>query len=249
MSEQACPGPCNRPYRNAMAAYEQALADYDPLDPEQARPEKPDVRPWPGEPVWCGECRSRIRVRLAQLDTLAALLAFEGDGYGESAASERVSRTGETPSPSPAADDLDELTRMLRDWEDSYRGVRGWDAAPPRGDLASVQTEVIAWLGQRLDQVLAEPDIAEPFGTEVLQWHRGMKHRAKAGVETLRKPLRCPRCRFLTLTWTEGSDRVDCGNPDCQAVMTYSAYEAETERLAGALQRGETDPESELEPA
>lgn len=229
-----------------MAAYDQALAGYDPLDPDQERPVPPSLLPWPGEPLWCPACKARIRLRLAQLDTLAALLAFEGDGYGESAASERVSRTDEAASPSPAADDLDELTRMLRDWEDSYRSIRDWGTAPPRGELASVQTEVIAWLGQHLDGILSSEDIAEPFGTEILQWHRGMKHRAKAGVETLRKPLRCPSCRLLTLTWTEGEDRVDCGNPDCRRVLSFAEYENETERLAAAFEHGETDLESEL---
>lgn len=240
---------CNRAYRQALAAYDDALAAYDALDPGQSRPVPPDLRYWPGEPVWCAGCKARIRLRLAQLDTLAALLAAKADGYGESAAAECVSRSEHPASPSPAADDLDELTRMLRDWEDSYRSIRGWGSAPPRGDLASVQTEVIAWLGQHLDGILASPDIAEPFGQEMLQWHQGMKRTAKAGRETRRKPLRCPRCHLITLTWTEGSDRVDCGNPSCAAVLSYSEYEAETERLAVALQRGETDARSEMEPA
>jgi hypothetical protein len=246
MSAFVCPGPCNHRYREAIAAYEKALADYDPLDPNQERPERPQVYPWTGEPLWCSPCKHKIRLRLAQLDTLAALLEHAADGYGESAASERVSRSDEAASPSPAVDDLDELTRMLIDWEDAYRSIRGWDSAPPRGDMASVQTEVTAWLGRHLDGILAAEDIAEPFGTEVLRWHRGMKHQAKAGVETLRKPLRCPRCRLMLLVWTEGSDRVDCRNPDCAAVMSYAEYETEAGRLAAAFERGQTDLASEL---
>lgn len=243
---QACPGSCNGRWREAMAAYDEALAAYDPLDSAQERPVPPNLLAWPGEPVWCTGCQSRIRQRLSQLDRLAALLAFEADGHGEpAAASEHVRRSSDPASPSPAADDLDELTRMLIAWEDAYWDIRGWGSPPPRGDLASAQSEVIASLGLHLRGILA-CDFAADFGAEILAWHRGMKRSARAGTEVLRKPLRCPRCHYLTLTWEEGSDRVDCGNDDCCAVMSYAEYEAETERLALALARGETSREEEM---
>ena len=83
------------------------------------------------------------------------------------------------------------------------------------------------------------------FGTEVMQWHREFTNKTKAGARTLRKPLRCPRpqCRLLTLTWTEGDTYVCCGNPDCGARIPLAEYEAETQRLSEALERGELESE------
>ena len=247
MSEQrACPGPCNGHYRKAIDAHKKALADYDPLDPRTSRPEPPSEQPWLGEPVWCAPCSALVSLRLAQLDTLAAMLAKEADGYESQPRTEKVGGSSEAGSPSPAADDLDELARMLAEWEDIYRGIKGWDSAPPRGDLASTETERVAWLGRHLRGILADPDIGPDFGTEVLQWHRGMKHQAKAGADVKPKPLRCPGCHLMTLVWEEGSDRVDCRNPDCARVFSYADYEKEVEHLALALARGETTREEEM---
>lgn len=238
-TEASCPGSCNDPYRKAVAAYKQALADYDPLDPEQSRPEPPEIRPWPGNP-WCGRCRSRIREQLAELDDLAALLGAAADGHRASPGGERVSGSAEPPSPSRAGDDLDELTVMLSGWEGAYRDLREWPALTRRGNLASVLTTCVAWLTLHLDEILLAPFAAD-FGTEVMQWHRELTAKSKAGARTLRKPLRCPRCRLLLLTWTEGDADVRCGNPSCHAVIPLAEYENETERVAAALERGEAD--------
>ena len=98
-----CPGPCNRRWREARDAYKQALADYDPLDSAQSRPDPPEIRPWPGEPVWCAECTTGIVLKLAQLDYLAGILSAYADGHRQSADLERVSGTAEPASPSQAA--------------------------------------------------------------------------------------------------------------------------------------------------
>ena len=244
MTEQPCAGPCNRSWREAQDAYRKALAEYDPLDPQQSRPEPPSAQPWPGEPVWCREDAAKVSLKLAQLDTLAAMLAATADGHRGQGDSERVSRSSaHAPSPSPAADDLDELASMLAGWEDAYRSIKGWPSAPPRGDLASAETERVAWLSRHLRGILADPDIGPDFGNEVLAWHRGMSSKAKAGVRTLRKPMRCPRCRLLSLTWTEGSDRVECGDDTCGLSLTRAQYEAEVERTAAAISAGEYEPE------
>lgn len=242
MTEQPCPGPCNRRWREASEFYQKAVAAYDPLDPDQSRPEPPDFDPWLGDPVWCAEDAAKVSLHLAQLDTLAALLAAEADGHrdGPSDDGGKRGKSSAPPSPSPVADDLDELARMLADWEDAYRTIKGWPAAPPRGDLASRETERIAWLSRHLRGILAS-DIGPDFGSEVLQWHRGMARKTKAGVRTLRVPLRCPRCRMLALTWTEGSDRVECGNPDCTLIMTREKYDDEVAATAQRISAGDYD--------
>ena len=241
-TEGSCPGTCNRYYREAQAAYRQALADYDPLDANQSRPDPPAIQPWPGDP-WCGRCKSRIRETLAELDDLAALLMATADGHRASPGGERVSGSAAPLSPSQAGDDLEELKSMLSGWEDAYRDLRDWPSLTRRGHLASAVTTCIAWLNSHLDGtegILVAP-FAEDFGTEIMLWHREFTNKAKAGARQLRKPLRCPRCSLLLLTWTEGDSHVICQNRDCGAHIPLAEYEAETERRAGALERGEMD--------
>jgi hypothetical protein len=230
VSDSACPGACNRRHRAAQDAYQAALAAYDPLDPDQSRPPPPELRPWPGEPVWCARCAARVSRELAELDDLAALLSASGDGYGQEGG-QRVSGSPATAGPSPAAEDLDELAGVLAGWEDAYRGAMGWGSGARRGDLASRLTTSVAWLGTHLTRVLAHEGIGPDFGTEVGEWHRRLSRLAKAGKRTLRKPLRCPGCGLLTLMWEEGEDTVACAG--CGRVLTYSEYEVLVAHAAG----------------
>ncbi len=242
--EQACVGSCNRAWREAREAFKQALADYDPLDANQSRPIPPSIQAWPGNPFWCGRCKSRIRETLAELDDLAALLWATADGHRAAPGGQRVSGTSVQMSPSAAGDDLEELTSMLQGWEQAYRDLKDWRSLARRGHLASAVTTCIAWLSAHLDEILVAP-FAVDFGQEVLQWHREFTNKTKAGARTLRRPLRCPRpqCRLLTLTWTEGDTHVICSNPDCGAHIPLAEYEAEVARLGAALERGELESE------
>ena len=246
--EQACPGRCNSRYREAREAFKAALLAYDlegRLDANQSRPIPPNIQPDLGNP-WCGTCKSRIREALAELDILASLLAATADGHRHGPGTERVSGSAVYLSPSTAGDDLDELISMLSGWEDAYRDHA--ELGPQqarRGQLAAPETEIIAWLmrDRRLDQILTAP-FAVDFGQEILQWHREFKNKTKAGVRTERLPVRCSRCRFLMLTWTDGDTHVICHNPDCQRPRIPRAeYDAEVARLSDALERGEMEAE------
>jgi hypothetical protein len=228
-----CPGRCNSAYRKAREAFTEALALYDPLDPNQQRPLPPEIQPWPGDPHWCGRCTSVIREQLHELDYIGCMLAAEADGLRGQNLDQRVTGSQEHPSPSPGADDLDELVTVLTGWEEAYRDLMGWPSPPRRGFLAAVITTTTAWLMGHLDGILAHPDIAADFGAEVMQWHREFTGKTKAGVRRLRKPLRCPGCRLLMLTWTEGEKYVRCGNPDCNRVLLLAEYEVEVARRAG----------------
>lgn len=238
-----CPGSCNTRWREATAAHKAAAAAYDPLDPAQSRPEPPPIQPVHGDPRWCAKDVSRIRSCLADLDTLAALLGWIADGHAESTSSDtgRVSGTAETRSPSDAADELADLMNILTEHENAYRETVLHIGTPGRrGYMASASSECIAWLGTHLDGILAS-EVGEAFGVDVLDWHRAWKRRAKAGVRKLVKPLRCPHCKHLLLEWEEGSDRVDCRNPDCNLVLTYAQYQALVEERAGRPYRQEND--------
>lgn len=233
----ACPGPCNKRHQEAWAGYVTAVEGYDPLDPGTSRPEPPETAYWRGDPVWCAACTSKITTRLAQMDYLAAILSAAADGHRSSAGLERVSGTSEAISPSQAGDDLEEMFSMLSTWEAVYRTLKGWSSGPPRGELASRETECINWLQRHLHGILVS-DVAADFGLEILQWHREVAGSAKAGVRTVRKPMRCPSCKYVTLFWTEGEVNVYCKNASCGRILSLSQYEAEAERQAGILQRG-----------
>lgn len=239
-ARDACPGECNKRYRDAWQEYAQFVEGYDPLDSAQSRPESPELGYWPGEPVWCAECTTRITLRLAQLDYLAGILAATADGHRPSGALERVSGSAEPPSPSPAADDLDEMFVMLSNWEAIYRALKGWNSGPPYGELASRETECINWLQRHLRGILCS-DVGADFGREIIQWHREGSGSAKAGVRTLRKPLRCPSCKLVTLFWTEGEKQIRCKNDVCGRILSLSEYETEVERQAAILKRGQED--------
>lgn len=236
-SDGICPGACNEKYRRAQAVFKKALAEYDPLDPATSRPEPPNTSYSPGFP-WCFDCRSAIREQLLELDMLAALRWLGADGYPADAGAERVSGSREQSSPSPAADDVDDVAAMLAGWEQAYRELKGWPPGIRHGDLAAKRTECIAWLseGPRLDGILASA-MAEDFGFEVMQWHAELKAKAKAGVRNLRKPLRCPNCKLLMLRYTDGDKDVRCFNPECRQILSLPAYEAIVEHMAAQLKK------------
>jgi hypothetical protein len=246
MDDGICIGGCNARWRRAQAAYHQARADYDPLDPATSPPEPPQIRPMPGHP-WCLECQAVIRHHFWQLDRLAPLRdsPLMADGYPTDASAERVSSSTEEVSPSQAGDDVLDLDRVLADWEWTYRRHMGWPAAEYYGELADQRTECIVWLGARLDGILASP-MARDFGEEVLRYHADLKGKTKAGVRTLKKPLRCPKsmggCGLLMLTWTEGGKNVECSTPGCGLLLPLEVYYATVEAVAAGISRGDPVP-------
>jgi hypothetical protein len=235
---------CNGRYWNAVRAWERDLAAYNPLDPETSRTDHPgwDIVRATGDPVWCGDCKAQVRRELASLDDLASLLLYSADGYESQPRTEKVASSAEPGSPSPAADTLDEMDRLLAMWEKGYRDLKRMDAPPPRGDDADRRTTAVAWLTSHLDGILSSA-YAQEFGLDVLDWRRILARSAKAGRRTLRLPLRCPGngCHQLSLTWVEGSDRVECGNRDCGLIMSRTAYDDAVLAAAAAISHGETD--------
>lgn len=209
----ACPGVCNATWRRI---------------PEDQRGE-----PEPGAPVWCAMDTARIRRLLAELDDLAALLEYQADGHQERATSPSRGN-GHTTSPSPSADDLDELLRMLLAWEDAYRDHHGWPSPPRRGTLAPAITSTTAWLTSHLTGILESP-FAGDFGREIGQWHRELVGKTKAGSGRHRKPVPCPRCGLKLLTWAEGDDHVVCGG--CNRHMTMDEYQAEVTTATRQLEQ------------
>ncbi|MEV2277726.1 hypothetical protein AB0I72_19280 [Nocardiopsis sp. NPDC049922] len=242
-----CPGLCNRRARQARYAYEDtitawrtALDDWEAADPatrgdRPTPPEEPDIDWVSGDPVWCRRCRGAIRVALADLENLAALVAAEADGHrGRADDSDKVRTTKSAPSPSPAADHLDELYGFLATTEADWREARGYGPRPERSRGAAARSIVIAWLLERLDDILNHPGSVQ-FGLGVLRWQRVLQHLAKARPPGRRKATPCPRCDRRTLIWEEDRELVRCENSGCNRVMTSTEYDAHVEEQAGRM--------------
>jgi hypothetical protein len=235
MSGQPCPGKCNSRYHRVQREYRQALAAYDPLDPHTSRPAEPGipVRAW-GEPVWCADCATEISKHLASLYDLACLYAMADDGHHTAPVTQRVGGTSVALSPSEIHDQLEELTSVLSGWEMAYRRHRELPDPPPRGEDATVQATIIAWLSRNLPGILASP-LAEEIGRGILTWRATIANKAAAGTRTIHLPTRCPgggnrTCGQRLLFWEEGSNRVECKNPDCRRIIGKDEYDLEVER-------------------
>lgn len=215
MTADPCPGSCNAAWRKMTV-------------PEDQRPD-----PVWGEPAWCPPCTARIRHNLAELDDLAALLNAVADGHREQPATQ-IRSARHAPTPSAAADTIDELTRTLSAWEDAYREIKGFPSAPRRGYLATITTATIAWLTSHLHGILEAPFAAD-FGLEIRQWHKQLTDQTKAGTGTHKKPVPCPRCGLRLLTYAEGTEYVACAG--CNRHMTLDEYHEHLAAAARDLER------------
>jgi len=232
-----CIGTCNSQWRKAHALYADGLAKYDKAleqladgDDVPNPPAPPDIRPWYGQPYWCGRCMALIKAELAELDDLASMLAALPPGIrpAVSAKHERVKVSGShgTPSASPSGDSLEELAAWLKSWEAMAKDED--DPTPRRGHLATEITTVRSWLYAHFDLLMLNPDVAQPFGEETRAWHRELIARAHAASAAKHVKQPCPRCKLFTL-WEElGQDYLKCINVDCNRRLTRAELDAET---------------------
>jgi hypothetical protein len=203
-----CPGACNASWR--------ATGEGDPR---------------PGDPVWCAMDAARIRRQVPELDELAALREYQVTGLREQGRNP-AHGTAESPSPSPAADDLDELEDWLTGWEDAYRDEhnkahpeRPWLTRPYRGVLTNVRLGTVAWLTANLDGILACEPIAADFGAEAARWHRELRDKTRAGTGRRRGVIPCPRCEWMLLGSDDDGAHWRCGKPSCGRLLDRDEYQ------------------------
>jgi hypothetical protein len=254
-----CPGRCNNAYRRAADAYKTALTAWETAEQrhtadlaewEDARrrnaatagprprakhgpdPEPPNIKPWPGDPIWCTRCAAAIGSALAALDELLPLRLAQADGYGapgDYTAGRVIHTTADPPSPSPGHDDLDEVLDWLRTWEAHYRKLRGWPPPPRRGMTADALTSTLAWLGARLSGLLAHPDVADTFGAGVQWWHHRLQNATHTRPPLSKKPAPCRRCGRHSLFFHDDALRptIRChADADtCGLIMTTGEYD------------------------
>lgn len=240
-----CPGPCNRAHREATQAYQQAAQEWVAArDAWQAAgspgraPQPPDpvtTTPTAGTPVWCRRCTGAVRAALGDLDTLAAIAAATADGYRvrTGASDDRVATTStEAPSPSPAADLLDELYGDLALIERQWREVRDYGSPPGHSRGASALTGTIARLLRHLDDILTWTG-SEEWGLQVLRWQRVLQYTTRTRPSRQRRTLPCPRCDRRTLIAEEDRGLVRCENTRCGHTLSADEYDAHATALGG----------------
>jgi hypothetical protein len=233
-----CLGPCNSRWRKAEALYREALREHDETlaslrsgDDVPDPPAPPEIRPWPGDPVWCPRCQGQIHAQLAELDDLAAMLATVAPlaRASEDSKAGKITGSPEEHTASPRMDDLEELGEWLRSWESAARET---DPGYRRDYLATEVTRLISWLVFHFDTLITHPDKAADFGAEVRRWHREMSRKAAAGEVRRHKKQPCPRCGLYTLWWSIGEEYVKCINEDCCRVLTLAEYDGLAEAAA-----------------
>jgi hypothetical protein len=231
---QICSGPCNNGYRRARAIWDDATAKHADamtrLLPGQEAPQAPAppaIQPWYGEPVFCSSCTAAIRAALSELDDLASLRMSQLPGSSQpSDGAGRVGGTKGAPSPSPAMDDVDELTSWARDWE---AVARGDDPRARRGFLATERTTILAWLTEHVDTLLLNIDVAGDFGDETRKWHRELTEKTRSGTGMKHMKTKCPRCSLYTLWRQDGAPYVQCRDDDCGRMLSLDEYAALSE--------------------
>ncbi|MGC5012553.1 hypothetical protein ACLQ2R_17455 [Streptosporangium sp. DT93] len=238
-----CPGPCSKPYRDAVDAYDQATAVYEhalavhqavlatwriplPYPAEPVPPAPVTIRPYLGDPVWHPGCVKRIRAALTELDDLASQAQAEVDGHRDAGA--RYGRTGfhlktSAPSPSPVTDTLDELYGTLVEVEDHWRAARRYPNRPQRTRGGHARRLTIAFLLDELDAIVAHPGSVE-FGHATLAWQRRLRTLTKSDPPARRSPVRCPRCKERQIR-RKDDGYYECGS--CERLMSQAEHDRE----------------------
>lgn len=240
----ACIGPCSKPHRDAVDAYDQALTIYEQelaahpalvaawrpplLYPTPPTPPAPvTTHPYLGDPVWCARCARMIRQALADLDDLASLAQATVDGHRDAGA--RYGKTGlhlktSAPSPSPITDTLDELYGALVDVEDNWREFRNDQPRPQRARNGHARRLAIAYLLDELDAILAHP-ASDAFGFATLAWQRRLRALTKSDPASRRSPIRCPRCKEAARITLQDDGYYKCGT--CEKLMSQREHDRE----------------------
>lgn len=222
--EGACVSICNHRSRQAWIAYHKAREVHaDAVDAwvnagqhgePPAEPEMPDVKFYPGDPLICGRDKAMTRRALLDLDILASQLSAASDGLrGAGPGDARVSGSKDRPGISPTAVLIDRMLGDLFDAEDEWRQHRGYAPRTMRHQRGShPRSRTIWWLGERLDDLLAHPDMAS-FARTVLNWETILRKTAKDDPAGGKTPVRCTRktCGERRVAWDEESRKFQCG--------------------------------------
>lgn len=226
MPTTPCPGRCNAAWRRA-----------------EELGEPHTIQPIPGEPVHCWECYATAHTQLAQLPAFFVHIYLEAL---HGTPTKTVGTIGRASGLHPAwpgqrarlfADGLiDSMLVLANDTREQlgeYVENRGPDRITVERSLATL-TRHLRWL-------LAEhPCATDSHGGrsgnpawQIGSWFRSAEAFCSQDEQRPRRRLAaCRRCRGPWLASRNGV--IECGDPDCKAVMTNDEYASYVERLTEA---------------
>lgn len=212
----ACPGPCNARWRKA---------------DQEGKPH--DLRPRPGDPVWCDIDAARIAQAVGAMPELYVYLhlskavktADKHDRHG----------SGDAPSPSTEVDNQDETVRWLWDWEQTIRRERRFTEAEQFPiNRERVLADAVRFIARNLEWALEnlDRDLSYNLGDDILNEHRRLTRTTKTGDAMQHRSLACPRCARKTLVHELGTKHIACTNGECGRLLTLDEYDQLVEALA-----------------
>jgi hypothetical protein len=215
---QHCPGPCNNQWRRA----ERLRAANLKLNNEHI--------PVVGEPLWCKWCNASV-VSSAVLGLLRQHELLEwnkgratsdkGDGRGGS--------DGGTFTLTPEFNAQDEFSRSLVwTWEQTVRRIKApeteSDTFPDMAERYVTLTRSINFLTVHRDWILAQPEIGEDFGKEIVGEYKKLQRATKSGDRPEPAGVPCPHCDRKTLMYESGDDYYRCTSPDCLRLTSLDEF-------------------------
>lgn len=216
--EYACPGDCNRVFRQ----HEQAGDDHD-------------TEFVPGQPVWCADCRTRIEHDLDDLHSLAlALTPGKLNTPRETSTGDsKRTKAASYPSLSPGWDAADELIRWAVRLEDeTRRRLRHSEQPQTMRNLGDSLKYLQAWT----TAILSDEDTGQTVGEQIQRHRRALVRLTGTDRPVHRIKGECPVCHTRgRISRADGSEIVRCG---CGAHWPLSHVEhfakviADTERIS-----------------
>lgn len=227
-----CPSRCNWRWREAMEAYEAAIEKWAARGCRGEEPQPPQTEPWPGEPVLCRRCASITRGALRELPV--AYRALDSMKYLTRTAPADDGRRGRSdaaPSPSPGADQQDEICRTISMWEDDLRQHLHHSAAQDTGVQHADLAASVDYLNYNWRAMSERAECAGDFADEISRLFRVSVAMVKNKTVRRTLPVACPTCEMETLIQEEGiAGRpwyVECSERlgGCSRLFTENEYE------------------------
>lgn len=200
-----CPSRCNRKWREAVEAYETAVQKWVGAGCKGDEPQPPEIEPWPGEPVLCRKCAAIARGALRELpQAYDALASVKFLTRSASADEERRGRSDVPPSPSPGADQQDEICHTITAWEDDLRQHLRHAAAADTGEQRADLAASVDYVNTNWRAMIERPECAGEFADEITRLHRVAVAMVKNKPIRKHLPAPCPSCDMLTMVQEEG---------------------------------------------
>jgi hypothetical protein len=121
-----------------------------------------------------------------------------------SADEERRGRSDVPPSPSPGADQQDEICRTVSTWEDDLRQHLKHTAAADTGDREADLASSVDYLNVNYGAMVERVECAGDFADEISRLHRVAVAMVKNKAVRRTLPPPCPTCEMATLIQEEG---------------------------------------------